>query len=55
MNLEKREFQQGDVLKSHGSNKLLTKCIGKHKFTDMEEGLHKCIDWWNAYHNGGYV
>jgi len=55
MNLEKREFQQGDVLKSHGSNKLLTKCIGKHKFTDMEEGLHKCIDWWNQYHNGGYI
>ena len=55
MNLEKRKFQQGDVLKSHGSNKLLTKCIGKYKFTDMDTGLHKCIEWWNQYHNGGYI
>jgi len=55
MNLETREFQQGDVLKSHGSNKLLEKVIGKHRFTNMETGLQKCIDWFREYHNGGYV
>jgi nucleoside-diphosphate-sugar epimerase len=55
INLVSRGFQQGDVLKSHGSNKMLTKCIGKHKFISIEKGLDSCINWFNDYHRGGYV
>ncbi len=55
INLESRGFQQGDVLKSHGSNKILMKQVGKHKFTSIETGLSKCLDWFRNYHQGGYI
>ena len=47
----KRSLQKADVIKTHGSNKKILSKIGKIKFTKIEIGLEKTIDWFKKYYN----
>ena len=47
----KRSLQKADVIKTHGSNKKILSKIGKIKFTKIEIGLEKSIDWFKKYYN----
>ena len=47
----KRSLQKADVIKTHGSNKKILSKIGKMKFTKIEIGLEKTIDWFKKYYN----
>ena len=47
----KRCLQKADVIKTHGSNKKILLKIGKMKFTQMEIGLKKTVDWFRKYYN----
>lgn len=49
-NMVKRGFQQGDVLKSHGSNRKLTDRIGAMRWKTMDEGLIECVNWFRSYY-----
>ena len=47
----KRSLQKADVIKTHGSNKKILSKIGKMKFTKIEIGLEKTLDWFKKYYN----
>ena len=47
----KRSLQKADVIKTHGSNKKILSKIGKMKFTKIETGLKKTLDWFKKYYN----
>jgi len=47
----KRSLQKADVIKTHGSNKKILSKIGKMKFTKIEIGLEKTVDWFKKYYN----
>ena len=47
----KRSLQKADVIKTHGSNKKILSKIGKMKFTKIEIGLKKTLDWFKKYYN----
>ena len=47
----KRSLQKADVIKTHGSNKKILSKIGKIKFTKIEIGLEKTVDWFKKYYN----
>ena len=47
----KRSLQKADVIKTHGSNKKILLKIGKIKFTKVETGLKKTVDWFRKYYN----
>ena len=44
------KMQLGDVKKTHGSNIKLIRAIGKIRFTPIEIGIKKFVDWYNDYH-----
>lgn len=44
------KMQQGDVKKTHGSNIKLLRVIGRIKFTPIEVGIKKFINWYDEYH-----
>jgi len=46
----KRSLQKADVIKTHGSNKKILLKIGNMKFTKMEIGLKKTVDWFRKYY-----
>ncbi len=48
--LFKRSLQQADVIKTHGSNKKIISKFGKHKFTQIDLGLKKTVDWFKEYY-----
>ena len=50
VNIKKIGKNKADVYKTHGSNKKLLKKIGKYKFTPLDEGLQKVVNWYNMYH-----
>ena len=41
------KFQKADVLKTHGDNKKIKKYINYKKFTNINLGLKKTIEWFN--------
>ena len=45
----KRAFQEGDILKSYGSNKKLIKVLGKIKCTNFDEGFTRTLKWYQKY------
>ena len=44
-----QEFQNGDVIKTHGSNLKLLNKISNFKFTSIENGVHQTFDWFKKY------
>ncbi len=48
-NFRYQKFQNGDVIKTHGSNLKLLKKIGKFKFTSIENGASQTFDWFKKY------
>jgi len=48
--LFKRSLQKADVIKTHGSNKKIISLIGKNKFTSIDIGLKKTVDWFKQYY-----
>ena len=44
------KMQLGDVKKTHGSNIKLSRAIGKIKYTPIEIGIKKFINWYNDYY-----
>ena len=45
------KLQQGDIVKTHGSNKKLEKIIGKIKFTNVNDGVKNFVKWYKNYFN----
>ena len=43
--VKKVKFQKADVLKTHGSNKKISKIIGKKHFEDIKKSIDKTINW----------
>ena len=41
------KFQKADVLKTHGDNKKIKKYLNYKKFTNINLGLKKTIEWFN--------
>ena len=50
-NLKFQEFQTGDVIKTHGSNKKIINQIKFTKKTTIEKGILKTIKWFKEYHS----
>ena len=48
--IKKIGINKADVYGTHGSNKKLLKKIGKFKFTSLDEGLYKCVNWYKSYY-----
>ena len=46
----KRGLQKADVVKTHGSNKKIISAIGNQRFTTINEGLNKTIQWFKGYY-----
>ncbi len=46
----KRVFQEGDILKSYGSNEKLIQTLGKLKFTHFDVGFNNTVEWYKKYH-----
>ena len=46
--------QKGDVYKTHGDNQNLIKFTKFKKFTSLEEGIVRFIDWYKKYHKVRY-
>ncbi len=47
----KRSLQKADVIKTHGSNKKILSKIGNMKFTKIDIGLIKTLNWFKEYYN----
>ena len=47
--IKKTEFVKGEMLKTHGSNKLLHKNFKKLKFVDINYGLKKTVGFFKKY------
>lgn len=45
----KRKIQLADVIKTHGDNSLINKFKLINKFTSIEEGIEKTINWYKKY------
>ena len=45
-----RKMQKADVLKTHGDNKKIIKRTGFKKFTSIDFGLLKTIEWYKSYY-----
>ena len=43
--LKKTKFVKGEMLKTHGSNKKISKIIGKKHFEDIKKSIDKTINW----------
>ena len=47
--IKKIAFQKADVLKTHGSNKKITKFLKFSKFTNINKGLFNTFRWYKNY------
>ena len=47
------KLNKADVLKTHGNNKKLLKLIGPIKFTKIDYGIKKILDW--SKHNKNLI
>jgi len=45
-----RKMQKADVLKTHGDNKKIIKKTGFKKFTSIDFGLLKTVEWYKSYY-----
>ena len=45
----KRKIQLADVIKTHGDNSLINKLKLVNKFTSIEKGIEKTINWYKKY------
>ena len=54
-NLKYKDFQRGDVIKTHGSNTKLLKKIKKIRLTSIEQGIKNTFNWFKQsnYNNNG--
>ena len=43
-------MQKADVLKTHGDNKKIIKRTGFKKFTSIDLGLLKTVEWYKSYY-----
>ncbi len=50
INIQKRNIQLADVLKTHGSNYKIVKKKLIKKFTNFDEGIKSTIQWYKKYH-----
>ena len=48
--IKKLPLQQGDIFKTHASNKSIEKLIGKQNKTPIEKGIKKYLQWFNQYY-----
>lgn len=46
---KKLKLQMGDVVKTHGDNSKIRKLFGKKKFTSVEDGVNKFVNWFKKY------
>ena len=46
-----RGKQQGDVVKTYGSNLKINKLLNKHKYVDIKMGVKLFTDWFKSYYN----
>ena len=44
-------MQTGDIHKTHGSNKKISKLINYKPRTNIELGIKKFVKWYNSYFN----
>ena len=44
------KMQDGDILKTHGSSKKLSKITKYKPKTNIEDGIKQFIDWYISYH-----
>ena len=53
--LKYKDFQRGDVIKTHGSNIKLLKKIKKIRLTSIEQGIKNTFNWFKQsnYNNNG--
>mgnify|MGYP006082651767 CR=1 FL=1 len=47
--IKKIKFQKADVLKTHGSNKKITRLLKIKKFTNIDEGLSNTFYWYKKF------
>ena len=54
-NLRYKDFQRGDVIKTHGSNTKLLKKIKKIRLTSIEQGIKNTFNWFKQsnFNNNG--
>mgnify|MGYP001179772431 CR=1 FL=1 len=49
INIVKRKFQTGDILKSYGSNNKIKSYFPKVRFTEFEIGFKKTLEWYRKF------
>jgi UDP-glucuronate 4-epimerase len=47
--IKKLKLQKGDVVKTHGDNTKIKKLLGSNKFTSVEDGVSRFINWFKSY------
>ena len=47
--IKKLKLQKGDVVKTHGDNTKIKKLLGSIRFTSVEDGVSRFINWFKSY------
>ena len=50
-NIILKPYRNGEMKKTYGDNKLLKKTINFKKFTTIESGITKTLDWYEKFNN----
>ena len=50
-NIVLKPYRNGEMKKTYGDNKLLKQTINFKKFTTIENGIKKTLDWYKKYNN----